>query len=207
MSERSRLVAEAGQQISNPFLLCALVSRRTRQLMMAGNADTNTAQVVDSVLCEVIAGALLGKPRRPFVVTEESPSEEKRWPTRNAARPGHTRGGSPGGGSMRRRIKVRELMQREGLREEVIELFHSRNTGLIHGDDGYDLTFTQESLAVGLSYRQLSLGLKVSYGIFFAIGAKIPTAINVMPASGEQPETADEEKHADSTRAGGLGIV
>jgi hypothetical protein len=79
MSVRSRLVAEAGQQISNPFLLCALVSRRTRQLMMAGNADTNTAQVVDSALCEVIAGALefkLGEPRRLLVVTEESPSEE-----------------------------------------------------------------------------------------------------------------------------------
>lgn len=79
MSERSRLVAEAGQQVSNPFLLCALVSRRTRQLMMAGNADTNTAQVVDSALCEVIAGVLefkLGKRRRPFVDTEESPSEE-----------------------------------------------------------------------------------------------------------------------------------
>jgi len=79
MSVRSRLVAEAGQQISNPFLLCVLVSRRTRQLMMAGNADTNTAQVLDSALCEVIAGALefkLGKPRCPFVVTEESPSEE-----------------------------------------------------------------------------------------------------------------------------------
>jgi len=79
MSERSRLVAEAGQQVSNPFLLCALVSRRTRQLMMGGNADTNTAQVVDSALCEVIAAALefkLGKPRCPFVVTEESQSED-----------------------------------------------------------------------------------------------------------------------------------
>ena len=37
---------------------------------------------------------------------------------------------------MNRRIKVRELRQREGLRGEVVELFHSRNTGLIHGDDG-----------------------------------------------------------------------
>ena len=108
---------------------------------------------------------------------------------------------------MRRHIKVHELMQREGLRGEVVELFHSRNTGLIHGDDGYLVTFNQESLVVGLSYRELSLGLKVSYGIFFAIGAKIPTAINVMPASGEQSEKADEEKHADSTRAGGPGLV
>ena len=108
---------------------------------------------------------------------------------------------------MRRRIKVHEVMQKEGLRGEVVELFHSRNTGLIHGDNGHLVTFNQESLVVGLSYRALSLGSKVSYGIFFAIGAVIPTAINVMPASGEQSETANEEKHADSTRASGAGPV
>jgi len=60
---------------------------------------------------------------------------------------------------MKRRIKVCELMQREGLHGEVVELFHLGNTGMIHGDDGYDLTFNQESLVVGLSYRELSLGL------------------------------------------------
>jgi hypothetical protein len=49
---------------------------------------------------------------------------------------------------MKRRIKVRELIQREELRGEVVELFHSRNTGMIHGDDGYDVTFSQESLVV-----------------------------------------------------------
>jgi DNA-directed RNA polymerase subunit K/omega len=69
MSERSRLLAEAGKQISNPFLLCALVSQRTRQLMMEGKADRNTAQMVDSALNEVIAGAIefeLGKRRHGF---------------------------------------------------------------------------------------------------------------------------------------------
>lgn len=60
---------------------------------------------------------------------------------------------------MKRRIKVRELIQREDLRGEVVELFHSRNTGMIHGDDGYDVTFSQESLVVGVSYRELSLAL------------------------------------------------
>jgi hypothetical protein len=108
---------------------------------------------------------------------------------------------------MKRRIKVRELMQREGLRGEVVELFHSRNTGLIHGDYGYDVTFNQESLVVGLSYRELSVGLKVSYGIFFATRAKVPTAINVQPASDVPTEAAEEERHADSARAVGLGIV
>ena len=37
---------------------------------------------------------------------------------------------------MRRRIKVRELMQREGLNGEVVKLLPSRSTGIIHGDDG-----------------------------------------------------------------------
>jgi hypothetical protein len=108
---------------------------------------------------------------------------------------------------MKRCIRVRGLIQREGLCGKIVQLFHSRRTGMIHGYDGYDVTFNEESLVVGLNYREFSLDLKVSYGIFFATGAKIPTAINVMPASGEQSETTDEEKQAASTRAGGLGIV
>jgi hypothetical protein len=79
MSERSRLLAEAAKRISNPFLLCALVSQRTRQLMMAGYANTNTAQMVDSALNEVIAGSLefeLGRPRRPFLIPAEFRNEE-----------------------------------------------------------------------------------------------------------------------------------
>jgi hypothetical protein len=85
---------------------------------------------------------------------------------------------------MKRRIRVRELRRREGLRGEIVQLFHSRRTGVIHGDDGYDVTFNEESLVVGLSYGELSLGLKVCYGIFFAAGAKLPTGINVQPAVG-----------------------
>lgn len=34
------------------------------------------------------------------------------------------------------RIKVRELMQREGLKGEVVNLFPSWHTGIIQGDDG-----------------------------------------------------------------------
>lgn len=33
---------------------------------------------------------------------------------------------------MKKRLKVRELMQRERLRGEIVELFHLRNTGMIH---------------------------------------------------------------------------
>ena len=77
MSVRSRLLAEAERQISNPFLMCALVSLRTRQLMMTGNANTSTA-LVDSALNELIAGVLefeRGKPRRPPLIRAESRNE------------------------------------------------------------------------------------------------------------------------------------
>lgn len=79
MSVRSRLLAEAEKQISNPFLLCVLVSLRTRQLMMTGNLKTSTAQLVDSALNELIAGVLefeRGKPRRPPLIRAESGNEE-----------------------------------------------------------------------------------------------------------------------------------
>ncbi len=108
---------------------------------------------------------------------------------------------------MRRRIRVRELMQRDGLRGEIMQLFHSRRTGMIHGDDGYDVTFNEESLVVGLSYGELSLGLKVSYGIFFATGAKLPTGINVQPAVGGPTATSEDAENVISARAGGTGVM
>lgn len=58
MSARSRLHSEAEKQVSNPFLLCTLISQRTRQLMITSNASASTAQLVDSALSELIAGAL-----------------------------------------------------------------------------------------------------------------------------------------------------
>lgn len=96
-------------------------------------------------------------------------------------------------------------MQREGLRGEAVQLFHSRSTGMIHGYDGYEVSFNEESLVIGLSYRELWLGLKVSYEIFFATGAKIPTAINVQPLG--QTESAEDIENAVSVRAGGMGVV
>lgn len=38
---------------------------------------------------------------------------------------------------------------------------------MIHANDGYDVTFDEESLAVGLGYSKLSLGLGVSDGLLF----------------------------------------
>ena len=78
MSVRWGLIAEAEKQISNPFLLCALVSLRTLQLMMTGNPSISTVQLVDSVLNELIAGVLefgRGKPRRPTLIGAESGNE------------------------------------------------------------------------------------------------------------------------------------
>ncbi len=108
---------------------------------------------------------------------------------------------------MRRGVKVRELMQREGLSGEVVTLFHSGRTGIIHGDDGYHVTFNEESLVVGLAYGDLGIGLRVSYGIFFATGATVPTAINVRPASGSRTEMTHGAENAVSARGGGFGVV
>ncbi len=97
---------------------------------------------------------------------------------------------------MRRGVKVRELMQREGLSGEVVTLFYSGRTGII-----------QESLVVGLAYGDLGIGLRVSYGIFFGTGAKVPTAINVRPASGSRTEITQDAENAVSARGGGFGVV
>jgi hypothetical protein len=108
---------------------------------------------------------------------------------------------------MKRRTKVRDLMQREGSSGEVVKLFPSRTTGSIHGDDGFDVTFHEESLVVGLGYGELGLGPKVSYGIFFATGAKLPTAINVRPSSGGQTEATQDSEISASARVGWSGVV
>ncbi len=89
---------------------------------------------------------------------------------------------------MRRCIRVGELIQREGLRGEIMQLFHSRRTGMIRGYDGYDVTFNEESLVVGLSYGELSLGLKVSYGSFSPRGRSFPLALMCSLRSGAQPQ-------------------
>ncbi len=101
---------------------------------------------------------------------------------------------------MKGRTKVKELMQREGLKGEVVNLFPSWHTGIIHGDDGYDVSFSEESLAVGFIYSELSAGLRVSYGVFFAARAKVPTAINMQPVR-ESQEDREEAAEAVTPRA------
>ncbi len=108
---------------------------------------------------------------------------------------------------MRRRVKVTELMQREGLNGEVVNLCPSRSSGIIHGDDGYDVAFNDESLVVGFGYGEIAVGLRVSYGIFFAAGAKVPSAINVQPVLAAQTDGTEESADAASTGVGCSEVV
>jgi DNA-directed RNA polymerase subunit K/omega len=58
MSSRSELLFQAHGKISNPFLLCTLIGKRTRQWMMSANQDQSTAEIVDYALSELLAGVL-----------------------------------------------------------------------------------------------------------------------------------------------------
>jgi hypothetical protein len=58
MSNRSELLFRAHGKIFNPFLLCTLIGKRTRQWMMSTNRDKSTAETVDYVLGELLAGVL-----------------------------------------------------------------------------------------------------------------------------------------------------
>lgn len=58
MSARSELVFRASGRISNPLLLCALVSARVRQLMRIGSGSRSTAEIVNYALGELSGGLL-----------------------------------------------------------------------------------------------------------------------------------------------------
>jgi hypothetical protein len=58
MSARSELVFRASGMISNPLLLCALVSKRVRQLTIGGSGNRSTAEIVDYALGELLGGLL-----------------------------------------------------------------------------------------------------------------------------------------------------
>jgi len=98
-------------------------------------------------------------------------------------------------------------MQGEGLNGAVVSLFPSRNTGIIHGDDGYDVAFNDESLVVGLGYTELSVGLRVSYGILFVAGAKVPVAINVQPARAAETKGSQDLGGRATPRVVGSGVT
>jgi hypothetical protein len=98
-------------------------------------------------------------------------------------------------------------MQREGLKGKVVNLFPSWHTGIIHGDDGYDVTFSDESFMLGFGCRELAVGLRVSYGVVFAAGAKVPTAINMRPVRENQTERAGELAEPLTSRQVGSGIA
>ncbi len=58
MSAHSDLLFQAGTRISNPFVLCTLISGRTRQLMISANGNLGTVQLVHRALNELLAGVL-----------------------------------------------------------------------------------------------------------------------------------------------------
>ena len=58
MSSRANLLFQAQAQVSNPFLLCSLISKRTQQLMMSSNGAASAADLVDYALSELVAGGL-----------------------------------------------------------------------------------------------------------------------------------------------------
>ena len=58
MSAHSDLLFQGGTRISNPFVLCTLISRRTRQLMMSADGNLSTVQLVHRALNELLAGVL-----------------------------------------------------------------------------------------------------------------------------------------------------
>lgn len=77
-------------------------------------------------------------------------------------------------------------LQKERWRGEVVKLFPSWHTGIIRGDDGREVFFGKDSFVLGFGYADASLGLRVSYEVYFVAGTKVPTAINLEPIHGNE---------------------
>ncbi len=81
---------------------------------------------------------------------------------------------------MKRSMAIKNLASGQKLKGEIVLLFRPKNTGIIRGDDGYDVGFHALSV-VGATYRDLCLGERVIYQLSFPRNGKIPTAMNVHP--------------------------
>jgi len=91
-------------------------------------------------------------------------------------------------------VPIRKLNGQK-LKGEIVRLFHRQDTGIIRGDDGYDVGFHALSVE-GTSYAALFLGERVTYQLSFSRNGKIPTAMNVQPDHCSEPLSKEE-------RAGG----
>jgi hypothetical protein len=58
MSVHSDLLFQASARISNPSVLCTLISGRTRQLMVSASGNLCGVQLVHRALNELLAGVL-----------------------------------------------------------------------------------------------------------------------------------------------------
>lgn len=85
MSVHSDLLFQAARRISNPFVLCTLISGRTRQLMASANGNLGSVQLVQRALNELLAGVLEFEMPTEKEPKREAPNkvleaeEESRW--------------------------------------------------------------------------------------------------------------------------------
>lgn len=77
------------------------------------------------------------------------------------------------------RVPIRKLNGRK-LKGTVVCLFREQNTGILRGDDGYDVGFHAVVVA-GAAYKDLFAGERVTYQLSFSKNRKVPTAMNVQP--------------------------
>lgn len=94
---------------------------------------------------------------------------------------------------MTRRVSVKKLIRAEKLSGEVTRLFRHWSSGIIHGDDGFDVAFNFLSTE-GVSYSDLCLGQRVSYRLHFPKGGKVPVATHVQPSVEQGTTSHDGEK-------------
>jgi hypothetical protein len=94
---------------------------------------------------------------------------------------------------MTRRISVKKLVRAEKLSGEIARLFRRWSSGIIHGDDGFDVAFNFLSTE-GVSYSDLCLGQRVSYRLHFPKDGKVPVATHVQPSVEQSTNSHDGEK-------------
>jgi hypothetical protein len=94
---------------------------------------------------------------------------------------------------MTRRVSVKKLTRAEKLSGEVTRLFRRWSSGIIHGDDGFDVAFNF-LCTEGVSYSDLTLGQRVSYRLHFPKHGKVPVATHVQPSREQSTASLNGER-------------
>lgn len=66
------------------------------------------------------------------------------------------------------------------LKGAIVCLFREQSTGIIRGDDGYDVGFHALAVA-GAAYKDLFAGERVTYQLSFSKNGKVATAMSLQP--------------------------